>query len=218
MKQAILFLNGRYSNRDLPFFHSLCRGRFKVAVDGGVKFFIKSKSTPDMIIGDFDSTRLSPDSLRQKYPGAELFEYPKDKDQTDCHLALDECLKRGIRKIDMVQPSLGELDHLLGNLMLLANVEKRAEPNSPVQVRLIGSKYEASLIDNRSVRIADRIGWRLSIIPLSKKIKMTGRGLEYPASELVITRGDSRPLRNRVTSKLARISVEGQAFMILLRS
>ena len=220
MKQAALLLTGRYLSRDFSFYRSLCRGKYKIAVDGGVKFFEGSNSKPDMIIGDFDSTRSSPGRLRKKYPKAEIVVYPKDKDRTDCHLAIDLCLERGMRQIDIVQPNLGELDHLLGNLMLLDRINSRANDKrgrGSVEARLIGPKYEVSLIDNRSVRISDRVGWGLSIIPLSKRIKMSVRNLKFPASELAISRGDSRPLRNLVTKKSTEIKIEGQAFMILLK-
>lgn len=217
MKQAVLFVDGRYLSRDFPLYRSLCRGKFKIAVDGGVRFFEGSRLKPDLIIGDFDSSRTSPERLADKYPKAEIITYPKDKDKTDCHLALDECLGRGTRKIDIVQPSLGELDHLLGNLMLLDHINSRAKKNRPVEARLIGPKYEACLIDNRSVRVTDRVGWGLSIISLSKRIKLSARGVKFPASGLVIRRGDSRPLRNLVTKRSAQVRIEGQAFMILLK-
>ena len=216
-KKAVLFLNGKYSTRDFPLYQSLCRGKLKIAVDGGVSYFNKSKSKPDMIIGDFDSSRISPDKLRTKYPKAEILTYPVEKDKTDIHLAIDICLERGVSKIDIVQPSLGELDHLLGNLMLLTKFKTKPGEKNPVVARLIGPTYEASLLDNRSLRVIDKKGWGLSIIPLSKRIKLSSRGLQYPASEIVVRQGESRSLRNLVTMESAQVTVEGQAFMIVLK-
>jgi thiamine pyrophosphokinase len=57
MRKAVLFLTGRYHTRDLPFYRQLTRGCFKVAVDGGYRFFERSGLVADLLIGDFDSLK-----------------------------------------------------------------------------------------------------------------------------------------------------------------
>ena len=201
-------------------YKSLARGKTKVAVDGGVRFFINSKTKPDLVIGDFDSTSLSPAQISRKYPKAELIEYPTHKDRTDSQLALETVIDRGAKIIDIIQPSLGELDHLLGNLMLLELVNRKNRSESKrglVEARLLGRNYEARLIEDQSIKITDRIGHRLSIIPLSKRARLSCSGVSYPVSGLTIRRGESRSLRNLVTNKTAEVTVRGTGFLILLK-
>ena len=91
--------------------------RILVAVDGGVRFFLKYKTRPDILIGDFDSLpRLSKKFLS----GVEVIKHPVMKDKTDSHLAIDMILNRGAKDILIGGAiSTNEIDHVLGNVFLL---------------------------------------------------------------------------------------------------
>jgi thiamine pyrophosphokinase len=214
MKRAALFLTGRYRPADIPLYKKLCRAAYKIAVDGGVRFFTQSGQKPDLVIGDFDSSTLSAATLKRRFPKAEIVEHPPLKDRTDCHLAVDLCLERKIRQIDIIQPSKGELDHLLGNLMLLEYIRRE---DIQCKGRLIGPNYEASLIGDEKIRINGCKGWGLSVVPLSKSIRLTSRGVAYPTDRLTVKRGDSRALRNELVANRATVAVEGEAYLIRLK-
>ncbi|MFQ5454427.1 MAG: thiamine diphosphokinase, partial [Candidatus Zixiibacteriota bacterium] len=63
MNDFIIFLNGQYKTTELSFYKKLCRGKIKIAADGGLNFFKKSKTKPHILIGDLDSTK----NLSDKY-------------------------------------------------------------------------------------------------------------------------------------------------------
>jgi len=210
MKSCILFLHGTYRAADLPYYRRLCRGKVMVAVDGGLRFFIKAGLKPDFIIGDFDSAKIVPKKIRDR---AEILSFPQIKDKTDSHLALDYCLKNGARRIDIVMPTIGEPDHFLGNLMLLTAVPRK-KSGPAITVRIINRRYEARCLVDESITINDSAGDMVSIIPISSRIELTSTGCEYRADSLKIKRGDSRPLRNRITARRARIAIAGKALLI----
>jgi thiamine pyrophosphokinase len=212
MKRAVLFLHGRYRSVDLHRFKMLTRDAFLVAVDGGYRFFRKTNKTPDLLLGDFDSLRRIPKNLSTK---TKVVRVEVRKDQTDAELALVYCLNSGYREIDIVQPSHGDLDHQLGNLMLLRLVERRfgKKPRRPT-VRLVSRNEEVRLIKDRKVPVPGAVGDRVSVVPLSSRVVYSCSGTDYNVREVTLRPGDTLGLRNRITAELARFSVEGEALLI----
>jgi thiamine pyrophosphokinase len=208
MRKAILFLAGRYHARDFPFYRKLARGCFKVAVDGGYRFFERSSLVADLLIGDFDSLKRLPSQLS---PKTRVARFPVDKDKTDTELALDYCLDHGIAKIDLVQPSFGDPDHFLANLFLLTRASRRSR--TP-QLRLVGPDYEALLLSDCRVSFRRARGSVVSVIPVSASIALTCRGTAFDVTGVRIARGQTRSTRNRITAATSWFDIAGKAFVI----
>ncbi|MBU0983263.1 MAG: thiamine diphosphokinase [candidate division Zixibacteria bacterium] len=213
MQDAILFLPGKYTPQDLPYFSRLSRGRFKVAVDGGYRFFAETNTTPDLLIGDFDSIKHKPTNLPRK---TKVIEYPQDKDKTDTHLALEYCLERKAQKIDIVQTTLGAPDHFLCNVQLLELADRFGAKSYHPEVRIINRLSEIALLIDGSREIRRAAGDTLSVIPLSESIELRCRGTAYDVDRLVVARGETISARNRVEAANARIRVSGRALVIRL--
>ena len=210
MNDCILFLHGTYRAADLPFYKKLCVRKFRVAVDGGYAFFRKTGLLPDLLIGDLDSLGRKPSNLSTR---TEVLTLPRDKDATDSEAALAYCLERNARRVDIVQPSTGELDHLLGNLMLLTRACKTGATRSKPKLRLINPSTEVRLVESESWSIRDAIGDTVSIVPLSKRVVLSCRGTEYNVERLTVRRGETIGLRNRIRAARARINIQGRAFV-----
>lgn len=208
MRKAILFLAGRYDARDFPFYRRLARGCFKVAVDGGYRFFERSGLVADLLIGDFDSLKRFPRQLSSK---TRVAQFPVDKDKTDTELALDYCLDHGISKIDLVQPSIGDPDHFLANLFLLTRTSRQSRM---LQLRLIGPGYEALLLSDSRVSFQRAQGSVVSVVPLSASIKLTCRGTAFDVIGAKISRGHTRSTRNRITTSTSWFEIAGKAFVV----
>lgn len=208
MRRAILFLAGRYNARDFPFYRKLARGCFKVAVDGGYRFFERSGLVAELLIGDFDSLKRFPRQLSSKTCVAR---FPADKDKTDTELALDYCLDHGISRIDLVQPSVGDPDHFLANLFLLTRASRRSR--TP-QLRLVGPNYEALLLSDRRISFRRARGSVVSVIPVSVSITLTCRGTAFDVIRAKIVRGHTRATRNRITAATSWFEIAGKAFVI----
>jgi len=208
MKNCILFVHGTYKKNRLFFYKQLCKGKTKVAVDGGYRFFEKTGIIPDILIGDFDSLSKIPSDLP---PKTRVLSYPTHKDKTDTHLALEHCIKEGAVDIDIVVPHFGEPDHYLGNLMLLKMV---SEKSKKARARIVNYNYQIVLLENNKAEFNKCVGDLVSVIPFEKKIELSCSGTEYETDRLRINPGDSRSLRNLITALNAVFHVKGTAFLI----
>lgn len=211
MPDFILFLQGTYRSDHLEFYRHLCRGRMKVAVDGGYRFFQKVGLVPDALIGDFDSLKRMPRELPAQ---TEVVRYPIRKDKTDTHLALEYALARGGRRIDIVVPQIGEPDHFLGNVMLLNLTSAARQAGGRADIRLVNYSYDIRLLRDGVVSFTDAVDDVVSVIPLSKRIRLTTQGMEYNAVECLVRLGETLPLRNRVQGGRARIRIVGRALVV----
>ncbi|MDH3891031.1 MAG: thiamine diphosphokinase [candidate division Zixibacteria bacterium] len=211
MKRWVLFLPGLYRKKQIGFYRKLCGAARLVAVDGGCRFFAASGLTPSLIIGDLDSVKSIPTQFRDK---AELLRFPVNKDKSDLQLAFEHCLAQKARQIDIVNPSIGQVDHFLGNLMLLGLFNKRLKSSGDVRVRIVNVDYEILWLHDTKRSIVNCVGDGLSVLPMSASIKLSCRGTEYPAERLRVRRGHTQSLRNRITAKRASIGVEGEALVV----
>lgn len=210
MKNYILFLNGNYKNKDLSFYDELSSGKIRIAVDRGYKYFQKTKTFPDILLGDFDSLGAIPKKLPSK---TILLKYPEKKNFTDGHIALKYCLQQKAKNIDIVQPDVGEIDHFLGNFFLLALKDITAIKLYYPKIRIISPDYEVRLVYNDTTKFNNCQNDTISIIPLSSKIIMSCEGMAYDADDLTVKQGNSRSFRNQIKSKRVVIKIQGKALV-----
>jgi thiamine pyrophosphokinase len=211
VQSCILFLQGTYPKSDLEYYKKRCRGKFLVAVDGGYSFFRKTGLTPQILIGDFDSIGRIPRNLSTK---TEVIRYSSHKDKTDIELAVDYCLERGMSDIQIVQPSFGEPDQFVGNLMLLIRAGQLKRRVQGCVVHIINRRYEVCALAEGSGIITGGKGDCLSVVPISDKIVLSLVGTEYDVTDLTILRGESRGLRNQISASRAHVRVRGTALVI----
>lgn len=212
MKSCALFLAGRYLERDFAFYRRLARGRFRVAVDGGYRYFARSGTNPHLLIGDFDSLGGIPAGLSRR---TEVVMHPAEKDQTDTELAVDHCLKAGAREIDIIQPAIGDPDHFLANLFLLARKPGHGRSRL-TRVRLLGPRFEAFWIKDDTHRFDRAGGSTVSVIPLSGSIRLSWTGTSYDIRNALVKRGQTLSARNRIVAGRSSVRVVGEAFLIRL--
>ena len=82
-----------------------------ICADGG---YIRAKElniSPDMLIGDYDSSAM---------PDAPAIILPRVKDMTDSEAAVDFAVSHGTRNIVVLGGLGGRLDHTMGNIGMLA--------------------------------------------------------------------------------------------------
>ncbi len=211
MKDFIIFVHGVYRTEHLSFYRKLCRLRIKIAVDGGLRFFLKARIVPDLLIGDLDSLQMTPKDFPRR---TRVITFPSRKDKTDLQLALEFCLHEKAKSIDIVVPTLGVPDHFLGNVMLVNLVDKLKHARSYPKIRFVSIRYEIVFVQDRSETFVNCRGDVVSVIPLSRRIVLTCRGTEYHVQNAAIRLGDTRGLRNRIVSRKATFDIKGKAFVI----
>jgi len=95
---------------------------FIIACDAGLNHTEKLRIRPNLIVGDFDSTK-NPDSKE-----IETIVLPREKDDTDSVYALKTAFSRGFSDFLFLGMIGDRFDHSLGNLSLLLRCQEKNFP------------------------------------------------------------------------------------------
>lgn len=180
---------------------SLAGADLLVAVDGGAKAFAKAGIVPAILVGDMDSVDTATRSALESL-GVETVLLPTAKDETDTEAALRLAVDRGAGEIT-VYGALGgpRLDHLVGNLLLLASPWLQG-----VRVRMVDDLHEAFLV-NGDVEFAGTRGDTVSLLPLTPEVEgVRTEGLLYGLGGETLLRSTTRGVSNVMTGSEARVS------------
>ncbi len=138
-----------------------------IAVDGGLHHCHRVDIEPHGIVGDLDSVDAS---VLAEYPNIPTSQYPRDKDQTDLELAVEEYIKDAGTLI--VYGALGQrTDHLLCNLQLLCRYPQRL---------FFESECELLFAVGEDLDIPTSPGQVLSLLPIgAPATDVTTQGLRW---------------------------------------
>lgn len=180
-----------------------------VCADGGADHAYKIGIVPDCVIGDLDSI----DSVVRSYfesKGVIFIKYPKDKDETDTHLAVNYCLDKGCSDITLCAALGGRFDHAFANVSLLAMLKQHgvsaciAENNSTIYV-----------IDD-VLKLAGKPGDLLSLLPLGDGVViLKTEGLYYAVNQRSFPFGQPFGVSNVFTGSLASVELTGGWLMVV---
>ena len=176
-------------------------GTVVIAADGGVDRARALGLVVDVAIGDFDS--VTPTGLADaEARGARIERHPAAKDATDLELALDAAIALVPSRIVVVGSDSGRLDHLLGSLLLLADVRyARAEITA-----FLGSSRGDVVRGSRS--LPGKPGRILSLLPVHGPAEaVTTDGLRFPLRGETLPAGTSRGTSNVFVASGARVEV-----------
>jgi thiamine pyrophosphokinase len=176
-------------------------GAHVIAADSGVDHALALGLAIDHVVGDFDS--VSPGGLAAATDaGASVDRHPVVKDATDLELALDAALALGPARIHVLGGHGGRLDHLLGNLLLLARPQHA------------GLTVTARMGDARVAVVRDRtslsgpVGDLVTLLPVhGPAIGVTTTGLLYPLTGEDLPVGTSRGVSNELVDDPATVTL-----------
>ena len=206
--KSVIFANGDFCPQENPV--ELDGMDLVVAADGGSRHCQELGITPDVLIGDMDST--NPDLIKEwEALGVEVIHFPPDKDQTDLELALMHAQSEGASRIIVFGAVGGRLDMTFGNLMLLTH------PDLKSVVKLVCGNEEIRVLrEGELLTLPGEIGDTVSLIPLNAKgTKITTKGLEYPLEKEVLEMGLTRGISNRLVNKQATIHLESGLLAVI---
>jgi thiamine pyrophosphokinase len=177
-------------------------GAAVVAADRGVDHALGLGLRVDVAVGDFDS--ISPAGLAElERSGARVERYPVAKDACDLELALDLALSFRPARVLVVGGAGGRLDHLLGELLLLA-----AEAYAGIELDAQLGRAAVHVVRGERV-LAGRVGELVSLFALHGVASgVVTEGLVYPLRGEALAPGSSRGLSNAFAAPEARVSLE----------
>jgi thiamine pyrophosphokinase len=181
---------------------SLPDGALVIGADRGAEFALAAGLAVEVAVGDFDS--ISAAGLeRLERSGARIERHPAEKEATDLELALAEALSLGARRILVIGAAGGRLDHLLGELSLLAS-----DALAEVEVDAVLGRATVNVVRGERV-LAGRVGELVSLLPLHGPASgVTTEGLVYPLRGETLVPGSSRGVSNVFAAEEARVSLE----------
>lgn len=181
---------------------------FVVAADGGQRLVSAMGRTPDMLIGDFDSSALPeaiPDDCRV---------LPTKKDDTDVLAAIRASLELGYREFLLLGCLGGRFDHTLANVFLL-----RFLHDCGADGMLVDEYHEVSLLAAGHHVVPARDDRFLSLLPYGgDAVGVTVTGAEYPLCNATLDTAFPVGVSNAFCEKHAEISINhGFLLMILAK-
>lgn len=175
-----------------------------ICADGGIKHIKALGLSPDVIIGDFDSSENT-DEFKNKIV------YPAKKDDTDLALAIDYASEKGFSKCVAIGCLGGRLDHTIANIHLM-----KYALSKNIRLELIDENTKVFLIDNRE-EIKNEGYKYISVFPLGDYAKgVSYKGLEYSLSDATLVSGIPLGVSNRFSEEYAEVRCKEGLIIVIL--
>lgn len=178
-----------------------------VAADGGMRHAGTLGITPELWVGDFDST---PAELIAAWPGVERQPYPAAKSETDGAIAVAAAAARGARRILLAGALGGERsDHALMHLIHAVSLAEQG-----FSVKLTSGEEEAwpLLAGPREIDLPE--GSLFSILGLSPLAGLDLANVRYPLAGFSLPFGSSRTISNVAEGPVRLSLAAGRAVLI----
>ncbi len=178
-----------------------------VAADGGMRHAATLGVTPEIWVGDFDST---PDDLIAAWPGVERQPYPVAKNETDGAIAVSVAAERGAKDIVLVGALGGERsDHALMHLLHAVSLAEDG-----YAIKLTSGEEEAWPVLPGSREIDLPKGSLFSILGLSPLSGLFIGNVRYPLNDFSLPFGSSRTISNVAEGPIRLSLASGRAILI----
>lgn len=179
-----------------------------IAVDRGGCHALQWGWPVHLLVGDLDSLPEA-DKKALISAGTPVSVAPRVKDETDLELALVHALADGARAIVICAAFGGRVDHMLGNIFLLAKPEI-----SQVDVSIVDGPHTIRLLRGAGTHRAEASelvlhgapGDLLSLLAFGgDAVGITTRGLDYPLDDETLFLGQARGISNVFQTEVARV-------------
>ena len=178
-----------------------------VAADGGMRHAATLGVTPEIWVGDFDST---PDDLVAAWPGVERQPYPVAKNETDGAIAVSVAAERGAKDIVLVGALGGERsDHALMHLLHAVSLAEDG-----YAIKLTSGEEEAWPLLPGIREIDLPKGSLFSILGLSPLSGLFIGNVRYPLNDFSWPFGASRTISNVAEGPIRLSLASGRAILI----
>ena len=165
-KPFIILANGQYPSHPAAL-NKLHTAGTIICTDGRANKLLENGLTPNVIIGDMDSTTVGQDSFKGLYVKI------SDQDNTDLDKALEWCKVNSLSPLTVLGTSQLREDHTIGNLMLLANYSEELDINFVTDYFTITCHHGKRSFTSFKQQL-------VSLLPVEDIKSITTEGLEFP--------------------------------------
>lgn len=186
---------------------ALMQGARAIAADGGMAHAEALGVTPELWVGDFDSTSAE---LTAKYAATPRLPFPAEKNFTDGELAIEQAIERGARRLVLVGAFGGErTDHAVSHLLQAVTLAERG-----LDVVLTSGVEEAVALLPGSRDLELPAGSLFSVIAFTALTGLSLSGVKYPLDKAQIAFGASRTISNVAEGPLTVSLASGRALIV----
>lgn len=177
-----------------------------IAADGGYDTLRRFGITPDITIGDFDSSN-PPES-------GEIIRLNPIKDNTDTDRAVQYGREHGYSDFRIYGGIGGRTAHTLANIQLIHGMACKGE-----RCLLIGDDETMTVLKNGEIEFSKESSGFISVFSLDERaLGVTETGLKYTLNNYTMTNRFPIGVSNEFVGERARISVKSGALLIVFES
>jgi len=197
-KPFIILVNGQYPSHPAAL-NKLHTAGTIICTDGSANKLLENGLTPNVIIGDMDSTTVGQDSFKGLYVKI------SDQDNTDLDKAFEWCKLNSLSRLTVLGASQLREDHTIGNLMLLANYSDELDINFVTDYFTITCHQGKRSFTSFKQQL-------VSLLPVEDIQSITTEGLEFPLIDEPYPLS-SRGISNRATGHQFIITSSGKIWV-----
>ncbi|MDO8848308.1 MAG: thiamine diphosphokinase [Coriobacteriia bacterium] len=182
-----------------------------IAADGGLLVCLEAGCTPDICVGDFDSTSAA--ALSQAAAsGAEIRRYPAVKDVSDLDLALAVAREAGCTEVTFAAAFAGRLDHTLAALGTVVSAADLGGVCDEPEWRGFALRSELGGVRE----LSEPVGTIISVMAMGVDATVNATGFGYAMSRTVLSALSSHGLSNVATERTQRIEVVSGTVLVIV--
>jgi thiamine pyrophosphokinase len=183
-----------------------------IAADSGMDFFYRTKRTPHIIIGDFDSAHTEALSYFRGIKGVTLTQLNPVKDDTDTEAAIRLAIREGATSITLLGATGCRLDHVLGNIALLG-----IGLSCQVPIMMLDPYNRIRMIDRDTTLVKkEQYGKYVSLVPYAGDVDhVTLKGFRYPLNDHTLPSYYSLGISNEIVADEGQISFPKGTLLVI---
>ncbi len=202
LKKCLIISGGKFDKIKLQDSYNLI-----IACDKGYVHASKLKISPDIIVGDFDSSKMPRTNTN-------IIAVDSVKDDTDTALAVKYALRNGYKVIDIICALGGRIDHSLANISLMKYIVEHKSV-----ARILSNDATLIAVGEGKIKIKKDKSKYFSIFSLSDKSKINYiKGTKYDVKNIVLKNGFPLGVSNEIKNKIAEICVDKGIILIVTAS
>lgn len=182
---------------------------YRIAVDGGIAFFLQHGMRPDRWIGDMDSAKEK--NLDAPISDCRTSQVSAIKDETDMVLAVEDALENGCDEIAIFGGTGGSrISHTFANVQMLYHYAKAGK-----KIRMYARQGRLTVLVNGSMQFPARDSGFISVFSLtdiSENVVIQGFFYGYEGD---LHNDIALGVSNEYCGKCGKISVENGALLII---
>ncbi len=175
-----------------------------IAADSGLSYADKLGVRVDYLLGDYDSVD---GQILEKYKKQTAFKvYPREKDYTDTHLAIETAIKNGASDIYILGATGTRMDHTITNI---GNMKLALDCG--IDCHIVDKNNFIYLLNDKTgvhtISKKKQYGRYVSIVPMTEEVTLTLKGFKYGLDKYILKQGLSICQSNEIEDKEAFIII-----------